>query len=153
MQNGNYSKKMELKYDITESGCWRCTSHRTNSHGYVKLTVDNKQYYGHRYMFIKAKGHIKDEVIRHTCDNRWCINPSHLIGGSQNDNVQDRVLRHRSAIGERNGRSKLIESEVIEIFKDNKTPNSILANMFNVDPKVIRDIKQGKKWRHVTNNV
>jgi hypothetical protein len=103
-------------------------------------------------MFIKAKGHIKDEVIRHTCDNRWCINPSHLIGGSQNDNVQDRVLRHRSAIGERNGRSKLIESEVIEIFKDNKTPNSILANMFNVDPKVIRDIKQGKKWRHVTNN-
>lgn len=44
------------------------------------------------------------DVIMHTCDNPCCINHEHLIKGTHDDNVQDRVRKGRSATGERNGR-------------------------------------------------
>ena len=34
-------------------------------------------------------------IVRHTCDNTLCINPGHLIKGSQRDNVRDTVKRGR----------------------------------------------------------
>lgn len=138
-----------MKYNILENGCWKCISHNLSNEGYVKLTVKGKQTYGHRFMYEQKNGKIKNEVLRHTCDNRWCINPDHLIEGTHNDNVQDRVLRGRSAIGANNGRSKLTESDVLEIFNDNKTPKMHLSKKFNIDTKVIRDIKQRKTWRYL----
>ena len=106
--------------------------------------------YGHRYVYIQKYGKIKDQVIRHTCDNKWCINPEHLIQGSHSDNVKDRVVRNRSAKGINNGRSKLSEESVINIFNDNTTPKTLLAKKFDIDPKVIRDIKNKVKWKYLT---
>lgn len=34
-------------------------------------------------------------VARHTCDNNWCINPEHLLPGTQAQNLQDAVDRKR----------------------------------------------------------
>ena len=92
-----------------------------------KDTHNGKQSYGHRYMYEKIYGKISSEVLRHTCDNKWCINPSHLIEGTHADNVKDRVDRDRSACGEYNGRSKLTNEAVVEIFKDNNTSKCALA--------------------------
>lgn len=39
------------------------------------------------------------EVVRHTCDNPRCVNPEHLIGGTQKDNVQDTINRGRRVYG------------------------------------------------------
>jgi hypothetical protein len=36
-------------------------------------------------------------VIRHSCDNRPCCEPLHLLSGTHADNVQDRVARGRTA--------------------------------------------------------
>jgi len=38
-------------------------------------------------------------VIRHTCDNPKCINPEHLISGTQDDNIQDAVKKGRMRRG------------------------------------------------------
>lgn len=35
------------------------------------------------------------EVVRHECDNPRCINPQHLVGGTQVDNMQDCKTRQR----------------------------------------------------------
>jgi len=35
-------------------------------------------------------------VVRHTCDNIKCINPSHLLGGTHLDNMNDRSKRGRT---------------------------------------------------------
>jgi len=34
-------------------------------------------------------------VVRHVCDNRWCIEPTHLLAGSYLDNMQDALERGR----------------------------------------------------------
>jgi len=35
------------------------------------------------------------DVVRHTCDNPRCVNPRHLVVGSQRDNVNDMDRRGR----------------------------------------------------------
>lgn len=55
------------------------------------------------------------EVVRHTCDNARCIEPTHLIGGTQVENVADCRLRNRTGdhrnFGAANGRAVLTESD------------------------------------------
>jgi hypothetical protein len=34
-------------------------------------------------------------VVRHTCDNPPCVRPSHLLGGTTQDNVDDKMQRGR----------------------------------------------------------
>ena len=138
-----------MEYEILKNGCWKCTSHCTTDQGYVKITLNGIQSYGHRIMYEKKFGKITKDVLRHVCDNRWCINPDHLLEGTHNENVQDRVSRNRSAIGSNNGRSKLKELDVLEILANSTTPKMHLAKKYNVDPKVIRDIKQRKTWKHI----
>ena len=139
-----------MKYEVLANGCWRCTSHCLSNQGYVKLTIKGKLISGHRHMYEQKYGKPNLEVLRHTCDNRWCVNPDHLIEGTHNDNVQDRVLRNRSARGVNNGRAKLTEQNVIDIYNDKITTNTFLSSKYGVDPKVIRDIKQKKTWKHIT---
>ena len=104
-------------------------------------------------MYAQKYGDISsDDIIRHICDNPMCINPEHLIKGTHNDNVQDRVNRNRSAYGEKNGRSKLTESQVIEIYNSNLI-NSELATIYHVHNKVIYDIKHKNKWKYLLNDL
>lgn len=49
----------------------------------------------HREVFFLVNGFYPD-VVRHSCDNRKCINPDHLLGGDNLDNIQDRVDRGRT---------------------------------------------------------
>lgn len=36
-----------------------------------------------------------DLVARHTCDHNWCINPDHLLAGTQRDNILDAIEHGR----------------------------------------------------------
>lgn len=144
-------RRKEIKHKVLENGCWECISHSVDSNGYPVAIVNYSWDRIHRHVYRLFKGDIPGGyVIRHTCDNKLCINPDHLLIGTHEDNVLDRVKRGRSANGEANGRSKLTESEVIAILKDTDTPKMKLAKIYNVDAKVIRDIKNGITWKSVT---
>lgn len=85
-----------LEYTIqTENGCleWtRCF----NTDGYPRAGVKgNTNLKVHREVFYECNGYYPD-VVRHTCDNKKCINPDHLVGGTSLDNVQDRNERKRT---------------------------------------------------------
>ena len=140
-----------LQISIDNNGCWNCISHATCKSGYPVATINGKFDRLHRHFYTIYKGDIPSgAVVRHICDNRLCINPDHLILGSHGDNVADRVKRGRSATGERNGRSKLVEADVVDIYKNTDLPIMTLAKKYKVDPKVIRDIKKRRTWRSVT---
>lgn len=68
--------------------------------GYPRITRNgNNNIRGHRYLYSQIHGEIQSNlVIRHTCDNRLCINPDHLVIGTILDNVFDRVDRKRGHI-------------------------------------------------------
>ena len=45
----------------------------------------------YRFVFCVLNGEIvsRDQVVRHRCHNRRCINPDHLVLGTQADNKRD----------------------------------------------------------------
>ena len=81
----------ELKYTVNDNGCWLFAGCKDGS-GYGILQFKGKTYRAHRYNFLRFKGDIEDGlVVRHTCKKqRDCINPQHLLVGTQQDNIADR---------------------------------------------------------------
>jgi len=69
----------------------------------------------HRAVFYKIAGYLP-EVVMHTCDNPRCINPEHLIAGTQSDNMQDMLRKGRQGDctnnGEANGRCTITDEQV-----------------------------------------
>lgn len=138
--------------DAKESNdvCWEWRGN-VNDFGYGRTKLLGKTALVHRVMFqIFAGETIPDGlVVRHTCDNPRCCNPSHLEVGTHADNVADRVARKRSAIGSQNGRAKLTEDDARAIFRD-KRVSSEIAMEYGVDPSVVRQIKTRHTWRRAT---
>lgn len=58
-------------------------------------------------------------VVMHSCDNPPCVNPKHLRPGTKMDNSRDCVNKKRNVFGERHSKSKLTESQVLNIRADN----------------------------------
>lgn len=54
-------------------------------------------------------------VVRHTCDNWRCIEPTHLEVGTQADNIADRDARGRTRRGEQHYAAKLSDEIVCRI--------------------------------------
>lgn len=141
--------KKEIQYRITDAGCWECTSHST-SNGYPVHTVSRRLIYLHRETYEQIYGTIPHGmVVRHKCDNRLCINPHHLELGTVADNVNDRVLRGRSASGERNGSHKLTADQASEIKHNKTTATRFLAAKYGVSKATIREIRRGENWKHI----
>lgn len=58
----------------------------------------------HRVAWQLANGPIpRGLLVRHRCDHPECVNPDHLLLGTDADNIRDRETRGRTARGERSG--------------------------------------------------
>ena len=56
-----------------------------------------KSVYAHRWSYSYFKGDIpKGMQINHRCDNPLCVNPEHLVLGTQHDNVLDMYRKGRA---------------------------------------------------------
>ena len=144
----------EIKYKITDSGCWECISHRPHKEGYFIICRDGKTQRMHRYIYEQNFGKIPAGlVVRHKCDNRACINPEHLEIGTVADNNMDRNLRDRQMRGVNQRLAKLNDEKAKEIFLDDITPRSVLAKKFGVKQSQIWCIKNRITWKHVTKDL
>ena len=148
------SQIKDIKYIITEAGCWECISHAKDKNGYIRLTrnfdgTGEKSRILHRLAYGKEKGEIPPGcMILHSCDNPSCFNPEHLSIGTAQDNSSDMKLRERQARGERNSGAKITEEVVRKIRADDR-PNKLLCKAYGLSKAQISSIKTYRTWKHV----
>ena len=60
-----------------------------------RLTVSARQVYAYQYVYWVGNALLPndEDVIRHRCHNRQCVNPLHLTHGTQAENLSDTRMR------------------------------------------------------------
>lgn len=122
------------------------------SNGYGAYRIGKRTLRAHRISFSLFVGEIPDGLyICHKCDNKKCVNPSHLFLGTHQDNMDDMKSKHRvkSVVGENHGRHKLTEKKVYKILEmiEQGINQHEIAKMFGVNHATISSIKTGKNWK------
>jgi hypothetical protein len=136
------------------NGCWEWLF-SVNDCGYAALTIRSlgKGHKAYRYFYRHYNGEIPKGVgIRHTCHNRLCVCPNHLIKGTQQENMQDMILAGRQNKGETNGQHKLKEYQVLQIrekYAAGGITYKMLAEEYGVHIGTIVPIVKRKTWKHL----
>lgn len=136
--------------------CWVWTGH-LNDDGYGTFSVDasgpRSNWLAHRLAYHLTYGSIPDgEYVLHRCDNPACVRPDHLFTGDQTANMQDCIAKGRfsRAKGERCGRSKLTEAQVLEIRKRAETERGCkIAPDYGLTKEAVYAIVKRKVWKHI----
>lgn len=157
--NGSTSK--EVIVETQGNGCWKCLSHCTDKDGYVRIRYNGKHDRLFRVLYQQKNGEIpKGLVLRHLCNNAWCVNVEHLKVGTQKENYQDMIdcgrspkgKRNLKISGEKNNNHKLSEKQVKEIYLS-KLSLKTLSKIYGVSTSNISYIKNKKQWQWLTDTL
>ena len=152
------------KVDILgDNDCWEWRASTTRQ-GYGRIHHNRKAMLAHRVSWLLHYGEIPTThdyhgtCVLHNCDNPPCVNPRHLFLGTQADNLTDMTDKGRRGqpnppppIGEKNGNSKLTESDVLLIRRYltvGKWKQKTIAKLFGVCKATITGIKNRQRWAH-----
>lgn len=83
---------------IHKNGC--LISHlRPNKKGYIPVSVGGrkgKKWRAHRLVYhILCEELLEEDLVLHSCNERGCINPKHLIVGTAQENTQHMLYSGR----------------------------------------------------------
>jgi len=137
---------------------------RGKQNKYIRVTFMNHMESAHRvsYMLFKNNGlpiaKISERgerlVIRHMCPvkNKNCVNPDHLVIGTDKDNSEDEI----KLVGVKRPGSKISEetARLIKHSMRNKDEREYLtyeerARFFGVNINVVKSIDSGQSWAHI----
>ena len=129
------------------SGCWEWTGPRSPC-GYGRLHWGGRvRLATHVALDLVGRGAPpRGKVVRHTCDNPSCVNPDHLIVGTQAENARDMAERGRSTKG-RQFNAKLSEAQAREIYALRGVARGrSVAQRYGVAPSTVRNIWTRLTW-------
>jgi hypothetical protein len=124
--------------------CWKWSG-KTDENGYGRIF----NQLAHRIAHEMANGPIPDgKEVFHSCDTPPCGNPAHLRIGTQLDNIQDMVDRHRYRVGEAHPGSKLTwdDARAIRAACGSGEAQAIVASRYGVTQTVVSRIVRGVAW-------
>lgn len=104
-----------------ETDCWEWMSTKDKD-GYGVLTVDGKKRKAHRLALELEGVQIAGLLVLHLCDNPGCVNPDHLVPGTQADNMRHMALNERGCI-------KVTREQVREIRMAYSSGDYVLADL------------------------
>lgn len=141
---------------------WKGAKYRCG-YGLFGVRVDKlaKSIPAHRFSWFLHNGPLESSKIFvcHRCDNKLCVNPSHLFAGSHSDNMRDMIAKGRNGKtgcrGERNSHAKLRQSDIGRILRliGEGLEQKEIAKMFMVGPTAISRINKKKAWREAINEL
>jgi len=139
--------------------CWEWSGW-LNRYGYYAIRLEsirghwvkNINIEAHRICYFLVHGFLPiDMFVCHECDNKKCVNPTHLFLGTPMDNMVDKIRKGNQTRGDDTRSAKLTTQDVREIqilLKDGFRKNDI-ASAYGVTGGCILFIEQGKTWKHV----
>lgn len=136
------------------NGCWEWQGY-CDPDGYGRFSRGKYWMSAHRLMWELINGPIPDGLlVCHTCDNRRCVNPSHLWIGTPADNMRDMAAKGRSSSrpGEQQWKATLSDADVIEIrhlYATQDITQRALAKLYGVHFGTISGVLNGKTWAHI----
>ena len=130
---------------------WKLSQH-SNGYGQVGLRVDGKDRILKAHKVAWEIHHDKRltlfERTSHSCDNKLCCNPQHVVVLPVRSDYATGVPG--AAHGESHGNSKLTARQVSIIkYRLNALTTREIATAFSVASNTIWDIRKGITWRHV----
>lgn len=128
---------------IPELGpCWETEAPLGGAYHRIAVGKAAAQYV-HRIAYEHFVGPIPaDLILRHACDNVHCVNPEHLMPGTQADNMRDRTLRGRTA-------SKIKAEDLPEIRRRIALGEKMvsIARDYGVSGSAVSKIRDGATWK------
>lgn len=124
--------------------CWEWQGRRDKD-GYGTVRTTTSMIRAHRVSYVIHKGEIPAAlVVRHTCHNPCCVNPAHLLTGTTQDNVMDKVLAGRCPRNESHPNCKFSD-EVVESVRASSGPAHAVGARFQMSPSHVRNIRRGEQ--------
>lgn len=152
--NGNRYRKYDIGRLIAKIKGDECVEWpgSRDRHGYGWSSLKNKSVHAHRVAYALANpGVPAPPCVLHRCDNPPCINPRHLFGGTNQDNVDDMVRKGRKPRGSKHHHAKLTEARVRVIRRSKTRSLTSFAKQFGCTIQAVSHAKKRKTWRHVGN--
>lgn len=145
----------------TATGCLNWNKGKIGGYGRIKfLGID---FFVHRVSYSINVSKIPDGMfVLHKCDNRSCINPSHLFIGSKRDNIMDAINKGRAPLRSYKGhklnhgtackRAKVNEIKVKEIRKlwaAGRSTQGEISKLFGISRATVSSIVTRRSWFYV----
>lgn len=135
-------------YTVLPNGCWKWTG-KLYPNGYGYFWMKGKEFLAHRVSFaIHNQCFIDDIVVRHSCDYRPCVNPDHLLSGTQQNNIDDAWDRNRYDLSKFGSGRRVIPKEDLHKIFEMRSSGMLqkdIAIQFNVRQNQISRILSGKR--------
>ena len=138
-----------LKNNITtridideETGCWNFNG-CIQSNGYGRITFKRKTMGAHRWSYEAFNGEIPNGFdVCHRCDNKRCVNPSHIFVGTRKVNIVDAKEKGRVANGEKLPQTKVFGERLSEMLSRITRGDKYIdiARDFNMTPQNVGKI-------------
>lgn len=115
-----------------------------------------------RLIYSILFGEIPEKIcVCHTCDNRKCVNPEHLILGTKSWNMWDKCRKGRQSkggvhntvkCGEKNPKAKINSAQALEIralYDSGTCSLKEIGGKFGITKQMVRYIGKRMSWRHI----
>jgi hypothetical protein len=120
--------------------------------GYGMLCRGSKALKAHRVSHKMHFGEIPPGAgyhgtcVMHKCDNMICVNPEHLMLGSQQDNIRDRDKKRRRVVPTGEDHWSAISDNTVRAILEASGSQTDIASRFGVSQSTVGRVKNGKRF-------